>query len=454
MPVAVLMPALSPTMEKGKLAKWHVREGDKITAGDVIAEIETDKATMEVEAIEEGRIGKIYVDEGADDVAVNATIAMILLEDESDADLADVAAVPPMTNGNEANGNGASGGNDAKADMTASAASSLSNGGQPSVGAPAAQGEGERLFASPLARRLAANANMDLQAISGSGPRGRIVKRDVEQAMQSGGASLAKGATAAAGMAAVGGAVAHSVAGLDDREIFSLYEEGGYELTPHDNMRRVIADRLTLAKSTIPHFYLTIDCQLDELLRARKRMNETAVAEGVRLSVNDFIIKALALALQKVPDANATWSDKGLLRHKRSDVAVAVAVEGGLFTPVVRDADQKSLSDISSEMKDLAHRARNKKLAPHEYQGGTTSISNLGMFDIKQFEAVINPPHASILAVGRGEQRPIVKNGELAVATVMSCSLSCDHRVIDGALGAELLKAFKTYIEQPVTMLA
>ena len=241
--------------------------------------------------------------------------------------------------------------------------------------------------------------------------------------------------------------------GLDDKEIFSIYEEGSYEIVPHDNMRRVIAERLTLAKTTIPHFYLSIDCELDELLLARKRMNDAVAADGVRLSVNDFIIKALALALQKVPDANATWSGQGILKHKRSDIAVAVAVEGGLFTPVIRHADLKTLSEISNEMKDLAHRARSKKLAPHEYQGGTTSISNLGMFDIKQFDAVINPPHASILAVGRGEQRPVVKNAQLSVATVMSCTLSCDHRVIDGALGAELLKAFKAYIEDPVTML-
>jgi pyruvate dehydrogenase E2 component (dihydrolipoamide acetyltransferase) len=268
-------------------------------------------------------------------------------------------------------------------------------------------------------------------------------------------AALGTAATVGSSLAATSASlgVAKPPAGLDDKEILSLYEEGSYEVVPHDNMRRIIADRLTLAKTTIPHFYLTIDCELDELLSARKRMNDAIAAQGVRLSVNDFIIKALALALQKVPEANATWTNEGVLKHKRSDIAVAVAVEGGLFTPVVRHADLKTLSEISNEMKDLAHRARNKKLAPHEYQGGTTSISNLGMYDIKQFDAVINPPHASILAVGRGQQRPVAKDGELALANVMSCSLSCDHRVIDGALGAELLKAFKTHIEEPVTML-
>jgi pyruvate dehydrogenase E2 component (dihydrolipoyllysine-residue acetyltransferase) len=447
MPIPILMPALSPTMETGKLAKWHVKEGDEISPGDVIAEIETDKAVMEVEAIEEGRIGKLYIPEGDADVPVNTTIAMVLIEDEDEGDLdaeapAAVAAAPETTESASA---------EAKSPEPAPAPAPASA----KTTAPPANA-GDRVLASPLAKRLAKDNNLSLAGITGSGPRGRIVKKDVELALSSGaGAAATAAPTTGSSLAATNTSVgaAKMPAGLDDKEIFSIYEEGSYEVIPHDNMRRIIADRLTLAKTTIPHFYLSIDCELDELLMARKRMNDAIAADGIRLSVNDFIIKALALALQKVPNANATWSGQGLLKHKRSDVAVAVAVEGGLFTPVIRHADLKTLSEISNEMKDLAHRARNKKLAPHEYQGGTTSISNLGMFDIKQFDAVINPPHASILAVGRGEQRPVVKDGELSVANVMSCTLSCDHRVIDGALGAELLKAFKTYIEDPVTML-
>ena len=443
MPIPILMPALSPTMETGKLAKWHVKEGDEVKSGDVIAEIETDKAVMEVEAIEEGRIGKLYIPEGDDDVPVNTVIAMVLEDDENDDDVdasAPSVAPDPIV-------------------ATAPVAEPISAPepvakSQETVAKPS----GDRVNASPLARRLAATGNLVLADISGTGPNGRIVKKDVELALSSGGSTSAA-AKAVAGVTTALAAtktaidISRPAAGLDDKEIFSVYEEGSYEIVPHDNMRRIIADRLTLAKTSIPHFYLSIDCELDELLTSRKRMNDAIAADGTRLSVNDFIIKALALALQKVPDANATWTSEGTLKHKRSDVAVAVAVEGGLFTPVIRHADLKTMSEISNEMKDLAHRARSKKLAPHEYQGGTTSISNLGMFDIKQFDAVINPPHASILAVGRGEQRPVVKDGALSVASVMSCTLSCDHRVIDGALGAALLKSFKTYIEDPVTML-
>jgi len=445
MSIPILMPALSPTMETGKLAKWHVKEGDEITPGDVIAEIETDKAVMEVEAIEEGRIGKLYIAEGEADVPVNTTIAMVLTDEEGEVEVA--APETPISPPTETMQSPPAPVTQATAPVT------------PAVVKEADEAD-DRLFASPLARRIAKENKLSLAGIAGSGPRGRIVKKDVVQTLtneeaDSGAKVIATAGAVRAGLAAANTALSapQTPAGLDDKEIFSLYEEGSYEVVPHDNMRRIIADRLTLAKSTIPHFYLSIDCELDELLQARKRMNEAVAADGVRLSVNDFIIKALALAMQKVPDANATWSEKGVLKHKRSDVAVAVAVEGGLFTPVIRHADLKTLSEISNEMKDLAHRARSKKLAPHEYQGGTTSISNLGMFDIKQFDAVINPPHASILAVGRGQQRPVVKNGELAVANVMSCTLSCDHRVIDGALGAQLLKAFKTYIEEPVTML-
>lgn len=351
MPIPILMPALSPTMETGKLAKWHVKEGDEISPGDVIAEIETDKAVMEVEAIEEGRIGKLYIPEGDADVPVNTTIAMVLIEDEDEADLdAEAPAVPA-----------------AAPETTAPASAETKSPESVPASAPASAkattpaNAGDRVLASPLAKRLAKDNNLSLAGIIGSGPRGRIVKKDVELALSSGAgvtaaAAPATGSSLAATNTSVGAAKMPD--GLDDKEIFSLYEEGSYEVIPHDNMRRIIADRLTLAKTTIPHFYLSIDCELDELLMARKRMNDAIAADGIRLSVNDFIIKALALALQKVPDANATWSGQGLLKHKRSDVAVAVAVEGGLFTPVIRHADLKTLSEISNEMKDLAHRDR------------------------------------------------------------------------------------------------
>ncbi len=460
MPIPILMPALSPTMETGKLAKWHVKEGDEVSSGDVIAEIETDKATMEVEAIEEGRIGKIYIPAGDADVAVNTVIAMVVEEDEDeqeqelDASGSETTPMPVSDAQIEAP--------EAPKEVQSVAPPKPATKEQSSAREQTTKPAGERSFASPLARRIASDNNVSLAGITGSGPNGRIIKKDVELAISSGmtsgnGVSPQVSATTSppTALAATQTSVTtmNHPAGLDDKEIFATYEKDSYEIVPHDNMRRIIADRLTLAKSSIPHFYLSIDCELDELLNARKRMNDAIAADGTRLSVNDFIIKALALALQKVPDANATWTSEGTLKHKRSDVAVAVAVEGGLFTPVIRHADLKTMSEISNEMKELAHRARSKKLAPHEYQGGTTSISNLGMFDIKQFDAVINPPHASILAVGRGEQRPVVKDGVLGVATVMSCTLSCDHRVIDGALGAQLLKAFKTYIEDPVTML-
>jgi pyruvate dehydrogenase E2 component (dihydrolipoamide acetyltransferase) len=322
--------------------------------------------------------------------------------------------------------------------------------------APAhANGKGSRLFASPLARRIAKERGLDLSTISGTGPHGRIVKADVETAAASG-TARPRGATASATQVSAPSAAPTLAAPMADKKILALYEEGSYEVLPHDNMRRIIARRLVESKQTIPHFYLTVDCRLDELLAARKRLNARSPLEGphaYKLSVNDFIIKALGLALRDVPAANATWTESGMLRHKRIDVGVAVAVEGGLFTPIIRHADLKTLSEISNEMKDLAERARKKKLAPHEYQGGTTSISNLGMFGIKSFDAVINPPHATILAVGAGEEVAVAAGGKLEVATVMSCTLSCDHRVVDGALGAHLLNAFKAYIEDPVRML-
>jgi pyruvate dehydrogenase E2 component (dihydrolipoamide acetyltransferase) len=308
-----------------------------------------------------------------------------------------------------------------------------------------------RVLASPLARRLARQAGLALDRLSGSGPHGRIIKRDIEAALRAG----PRPATEAAPSHREVATTARPAAPGDDK-ILALYDKGSYEIVPHDKMRRVIAERLTLAKQTIPHYYLSIDCRIDELLHARERMNAAAPSEGPRsykLSVNDFIIKAMALALQEVPAANATWTEAGMLRHKYSDVGVAVAIEGGLFTPVIRHAEMKSLSEISNEMRDLAERARKRRLAPHEYQGGTTSISNLGMYGIKNFDAVINPPHATILAVGAAERRPVVSGETLEAATVMNVTLSCDHRVVDGATGAALLGAFRAFMEDPVRML-
>jgi len=450
MPTPILMPALSPTMEEGKLAKWLVKEGDKVTSGKVIAEIETDKATMEVEAVDEGIVGKILVPAGTDKVKVNATIAVLLEDGETAADLAGMSS-----------GNGASAA--AASPPTGKGAATLesTSGKTPTAAAPAAPatpGAGvTRLFASPLARRLARDTSIDLGRVKGSGPHGRIVKRDVDAAAASGSAKHAPGtALQNTAVAMPSAATMPPVAAMADDKVLALYEPGTYDVQPHDGMRRVIAQRLTQSKQTVPHFYLSSDCRLDDLLKARERINAASPKDGPRaykLSVNDFIIKALALALQRVPAANATWTEAGMLRHRHSDVGVAVAIEGGLFTPVIRHADLKTLAEISNEMKDLAERARKRRLAPHEYQGGTTSISNLGMFGIKSFDAVINPPHATILAVGAGEKRPVVTGDRIEIATVMGCTLSCDHRVVDGALGAELLNAFKALIEDPVRML-
>ncbi|MFZ4806493.1 MAG: pyruvate dehydrogenase complex dihydrolipoamide acetyltransferase [Hyphomicrobiaceae bacterium] len=445
MPTPILMPALSPTMEEGKLAKWLVKEGDKVTSGKVIAEIETDKATMEVEAVDEGIVGKIVVPAGTEKVKVNATIAVLLGEGETASDIgkaeAPKSAAPAPAPGN-------------------AAAAPAAPASAPAGHAPAASVGGQRLFASPLARRIAKDQAIDLSRVKGSGPHGRIIKKDIEQAAASGSAALG---ARPAGAPQPGTAVATTsatalqpMAAMADDKILQLYEPGSYDVLPHDGMRRIIAQRLTQSKQTVPHFYLSLECRLDDLLKARERINAASPKDGPRaykLSVNDFIIKALALALQRVPGANATWTEAGMLRHRHSDVGVAVAIEGGLFTPVIRHAELKTLGEISNEMKDLAERARKRRLAPHEYQGGTTSISNLGMFGIKTFDAVINPPHATILAVGAGEKRPVVTGDRIEVATVMSCTLSCDHRVVDGALGAELLNAFKVLIEDPVRML-
>ncbi|MEB8388616.1 pyruvate dehydrogenase complex dihydrolipoamide acetyltransferase [Rhodobacteraceae bacterium KMM 6894] len=431
MPIEILMPALSPTMEEGTLAKWLVKEGDVVSSGDLLAEIETDKATMEFEAVDEGTIGKILIAEGTEGVKVNTAIAVLLEEGESADDIGDAAPAPPE-----------------KATPAADEAPAQSSKDAPAAAPAAPTKDGERIFASPLARRIAAQKGLDLSAVKGSGPHGRIVKSDVE-ATQPGAAKPAKADTPAAA------APAAAPAGPSSDAIAKIYEGREYTEVKLDGMRKTIAARLTEAKQTVPHFYLRRDIQLDALLKFRGQLNKQLEGRGVKLSVNDFIIKACALALQAVPEANAVWAGDKVLQLKPSDVAVAVAIEGGLFTPVLKDAEMKSLSALSAEMKDLAGRARDRKLAPHEYQGGSFAISNLGMFGIDNFDAVINPPHGAILAVGAGVKKPVVgADGELAVATVMSVTLSVDHRVIDGALGAHLLNAIKDNLENPMVMLA
>lgn len=446
MPVQVLMPALSPTMEKGNLAKWLKKEGDTVKSGDVIAEIETDKATMEVEAVDEGRLAKILVAAGTADVAVNTPIAIIAAEGEDAS--APVAAVAPAPT----------------AAAAAAASPAASPAGAPMMAAPAAaeRAPGERVFASPLARRVAKERGLDLSRVEGTGPKGRVILRDVEAA-DSAGVAKAQPAAAPAPVAAAAApapkAAPAPAPAISDDATRRLFEPGSFTETPHDGMRKTIARRLTEAKSTIPHFYLSLDCELDALLALREQINAAAPkgADGkpaYKVSVNDMVIKAMAMALTAVPDANATWTETAMLKHRHADVGVAVSIPGGLITPVIRKAELKTLSAISNEMKDLAARAKNRKLKPEEYQGGTTAVSNLGMFGIKNFSAVINPPHATILAVGAGEKRPVVKaDGSLGVATVMSVTLSTDHRAVDGALGAELLSAFKGYIERPMGML-
>ena len=435
MPIEILMPALSPTMEEGTLAKWLVKEGDTVSSGDIIAEIETDKATMEFEAVDEGTIGKIIVPEGSEGVKVNALIA-VLLEDGEEASDAVLSSAPADDAGD-------------KAAATAVSAEPAKPTAEPStVPAPAAPAasDGTRIFASPLARRIAADKGLDLSALKGSGPHGRIVKADVLAA----GSAPAKPAPAA--VSAVAPAPAPTVS---SDAIAKIYADREFTEIPLDGMRKTIAARLTEAKQTIPHFYLRRDIKIDNLLSFRGQLNKQLEARSVKLSVNDFIIKACALALQTVPAANAVWAGDRVLQLSPSDVAVAVAIEGGLFTPVLKDAEQKSLSTLSAEMKDLATRARSKKLAPHEYQGGSFAISNLGMFGIDNFDAVINPPHGAILAVGAGVKKPIIDDeGQVSVATVMSVTLSVDHRVIDGALGAELLQAIVDNLENPMGMLA
>ena len=437
MPTEILMPALSPTMEAGTLAKWLVKEGDSVQSGDVIAEIETDKATMEFEAVDEGVIGKIYVAEGTENVAVNSAIAVLLEEGETAEDLASSGS------GGKAEAESAKPQDTKPSQEPSEIPANESSAAPQTASAPAPKGS--RVFASPLARRLAAEKGVDLSALQGSGPHGRIVKADVEAAQaQPTRAPSAAPATASAAMPA----------GPATETILKMYEGRDYQEVQLDGMRKTIAARLTEAKQTVPHFYLRRDIKIDRLLAFRADLNKQLAARDVKLSVNDFIIKACALALQTVPSANAVWAGDRVLQLTPSDVAVAVAIEGGLFTPVLQDAEQKSLSQLSAEMKDLAARAKDKKLAPHEYQGGSFAISNLGMFGIDNFDAVINPPHGAILAVGAGKKRPVVNaDGDLEVATVMSVTLSVDHRVIDGALGAELLQAIVDNLENPITML-
>jgi pyruvate dehydrogenase E2 component (dihydrolipoamide acetyltransferase) len=445
MPTEILMPALSPTMEEGTLAKWLVKEGDTVNAGDILAEIETDKATMEFEAVDEGVIGKILVQEGSEGVKVNVPIAVLLEEGESADDIA--APSSPAPKASDAGVEAASaGGSEAPAPAGAAAAAT------PAPAAPSAS-DGSRIFASPLARRIAKDKGLDLAQIKGSGPHGRIVKADVESATAQSAAT--RGAAPEAAPAAAPTAPAAMPGGPQAAQVLKMYEGRDYEEVALDGMRKTVAARLTEAKQTIPHFYLRRDIRLDALLKFRSQLNKQLEARSVKLSVNDFVIKACALALQSVPAANAVWAGDRMLRLKPSDVAVAVAVEGGLFTPVLKDAEMKSLSALSAEMKDLASRARDRKLSPHEYVGGTFAISNLGMYGIDNFDAVINPPHGAILAVGAGVKKPVVgADGELTVATVMSVTLSVDHRVIDGALGAELLQAIADNLENPMVMLA
>jgi pyruvate dehydrogenase E2 component (dihydrolipoyllysine-residue acetyltransferase) len=443
MPVNILMPALSPTMEKGNLAKWLKKEGDAVKAGDVIAEIETDKATMEYESIDDGVLAKIVVPAGSQDVPVNQLIAVLAQEGEDPKAAAAAAGkgAPPRPAPAATPAPSAAKAEPAARPAPAPAAAPAPSAATPSH--PIPSHGANRVFASPLARRLAKTAGIELNRIHGSGPHGRIIARDIEGAKS--GQGVAPTVTPFAPQAP------------SDEKIRALFEPGSYDVVPHDNVRKVIARRLVEAKLTIPHFYLTLDCNIGKLLAAREEINAAAPKDkdgkpAYKLSVNDFVIKALALALQRIPDANVTWTEGGMLKHHRSDIGVAVAIPGGLITPVVRNAEAKSLSTISTEMKDYATRARARRLKPEEYQGGSSAVSNLGMYGIKDFAAVINPPHATILAVGAGEERAIVRDGKIEAAWIMSVTLSTDHRAVDGALGAELLGAFKALIENPVTM--
>jgi pyruvate dehydrogenase E2 component (dihydrolipoamide acetyltransferase) len=442
MPVTILMPALSPTMEKGKLAKWLKKEGDKVKSGDVLAEIETDKATMEIEAIDEGTLGKIIVAEGTEDVLVNAPIAVILGEGEK---LSDVAAAPPSAVPATSPARGEDKKSAAPLPTSSPLAGEVSRsdgGGSSSI----------RLFATPLARRLAAQKSINLRSISGSGPYGRIVAKDIETAQ-----AAPQSAAGARGAATVSGANV-AASSPSEASVLKLYEDRSYDLVPHDGMRKTIARRLTESKQTVPHFYVTVDISLENLLALRERLNLQAPKDkdgkpAWKVSVNDFVIKAMAMALIKVPDANVSWTDNNMVKHHHADVGVAVSIPGGLITPIVRKAETKGLAQISIEMKDYAARAKARKLNPSEYTGGSTSVSNMGMMGVKNFQAIVNPPQATILAVGAGERRPVVRGNEIVIEQLMSVTLSTDHRAVDGALGAEFLGAIKMYLEEPGLML-
>ncbi len=444
MTTPITMPALSPTMEEGNLAKWHVKVGDKVKAGDIIAEIETDKATMEVEAVDEGVISKLLVAEGAQRVKVNAVIAELTSESEAPAPKSETRPLPPKAGEVAAK---QTEGAVSKGAVSGPPASRPASSPQPAptvVSKPSAGQEpgGPRLRASPLAKRLARQEGVDLLALKGSGPHGRIIKADVLNAPKGGAPKQAP---------AAGGGITSLIepAILDER----IYAPDSYELIPLDGVRKVTARRLTQSFMQVPHFPLTIDLEIDHLLSARVRINEAGAAAGVKVSVNDMLIKACAMALMAHPDANASFTDKGVAQHKSAHVSVAVAIPGGLITPVVRDAQTKGLAQIAAEMKDLAARARDMKLKPQEYMGGTFSISNLGMMGIRQFASIINPPEGMILSVGAGEKRAVVKDDKVVVATVMTVTLTCDHRVVDGATGARWLTTFKQFVETPEAML-
>src|SRR3954452_2502869 len=456
MPTNILMPALSPTMEKGNLAKWLKKEGDQIKSGDVIAEIETDKATMEVEAVDEGVLAKIVVPEGTADVPVNDVIAVIAGEGEDAKEVGKAGAAPPVKKA-EDKPKAEAPKQQEKAAPTPAATAKGDGQSAPAQAAtqPKANGvDQSRVFASPLARRMAKDGGLDLAAIQWSGPHGRVVERDVKAALEGGTAKKAP----AAQPGAQPGAPRLAPAGMSDEIVKKMFEPGSFEEVPHDGMRKTIARRLTEAKQTIPHFYLTVDCDIDALLKLREQVNASAQKDkdgkpAFKVSVNDMVIKALALALARTPGSNVTFTENSMLHHKHADISVAVAIPGGLITPVIRKADTLTLSGIANAMKDFAARAKDRKLKPEEYQGGTSAVSNLGMFGIKDFVAVINPPQSSIIAVGMGEKRAVVKNNEIVVGNVMSVTISCDHRAMDGAKGAELIAAFKQLIENPMAML-
>jgi pyruvate dehydrogenase E2 component (dihydrolipoamide acetyltransferase) len=461
MPTNILMPALSPTMEKGNLAKWLKKEGDQIKSGDIIAEIETDKATMEVEAVDEGVLAKIVVPEGTADVPVNDIIAVIAGEGEDAKEVGKGDFAQPAAKPADDKSKAETAKQVEKAPSAPAPASTNGSGHPGPQQAAAAQSQAQtngagRVFASPLARRMAKEGGLDVAAIQGSGPHGRIVERDVKAALEGGTAKKAQPGAPAGQPGAPAPKLAP--AGMSDDIVKKMFEPGSFEEVPHDGMRKTIARRLTEAKQTIPHFYLTVDCDIDVLLKLREQVNASAGKDkdgkpAFKVSVNDMVIKALALALVRTPGSNVTFTENSMLHHKHADISVAVAIPGGLITPVIRNADTLTLSGIANAMKDFAKRAKDRKLKPEEYQGGTSAVSNLGMFGIKDFVAVINPPQSSIIAVGMGEKRAVVKNGEIVVGNVMSVTISCDHRAMDGAKGAELIAAFKQLIENPMAML-